>query len=95
MEKLTLEDTINTISEAYAVLENAKSDCNDVVGSALNAYRGDDLSGLSKKERKALLASRKAEDRNIKKLAKAMMKGGKADLVAETDNMKDLTDAIA
>jgi len=95
MEKLTLEDCVNQMSEAYATLDNAKSDCNDVLESALDAYFGDVPSGVSKKERKKILAARKTEIKNIKKLAKAMMKGGKDDLVAETDNMKDLTDAIA
>jgi len=95
MEKLTLQETINQISQALAELESATSDCNDVVDSALDAYFGDVPSGVSKKERKEILAARKTEIKNIKKLAKAMMKGGKDDLVAETDNMKDLTDAIA
>jgi len=90
MEKLTLEDCVNQMSEAYATLDNAKSDCNDVLESALDAYFGDVPIGVSKKERKEILAARKTEIKNIKKLAKAMMIGSKDEVQEEADNMMDL-----
>jgi len=91
MEKLTLKETINQISQAFAALDAAKEDCKDVVESALSAY----LEEIPAEYRKTkIMAARKTEVKNIKKLAKAMMKGGKAGVAEETANMDELLNAI-
>ena len=89
MEKLTLDECVNQITQAYATLDNAKADCNDVVQSALDAYF-DDGEPANKDERKSMKAARKQETKNINKLAKAMMTGAKEEVREEADNMMDL-----
>jgi len=95
MEKLSLEETINQISEALATLDVAKEDCKTVIDAALDAYHGEYPDGITGPEHfKKIKAERKVENRNIKKLAKAMMKGEKEGVAEETANMDDLLNAI-
>jgi len=94
METMTLEETVNQISHALAELEVAKEDCKAVIESALDAYFGEPANVQSKKEFKALKASQKTEARNIKKLAKAMMRGAKEEAKEEADNMQSLIETL-
>lgn len=93
MEKLTIEQAVNEISQAYANLEIAKEECKDVIESALDAYFGE-IEVQDKAGRKAIKASQRTEARNIKKLAKAMLKGDKDSVKEEADNMADLIDTL-
>jgi len=93
MEQMTLEATINEIAAAYAALDNAKSDCKDVIDSALDSYFGE-INVTSKEEFKKLKASQKTEAKNIKKLAKMMAKGAKDEAKEEAENMTDLIEAL-
>ena len=93
MEKLTIESTLNEISQAYATLEVAKEECADVVESALDAYFGE-IETQDKKAVKAIKASRRTESKNIKKLAKAMLKGEKEVAKEEADNMTSLIESL-
>jgi len=95
MENMTLEATINEISRAYAEMDNAKSDFNDVVQSALDAYFGEIPVEASKNVKKQIKAERKTSSKNIKKIAKAMATGEKDQLENETDSLKNLIDDIS
>jgi hypothetical protein len=93
MEKLTIEDTLNELASAYASLEVAKEECKDVVESTLAAYFGE-IETNDKKAAKAIKASRRTESKNIKKLAKAMLKGEKQVAKEEADNMTSLIESL-
>lgn len=93
MEKLTIEATLNEISQAYATLEVAQEECADVVESALDAYFGE-IEVQDKKVVKAIKASRRTKSKNIKKLGKAMATGKRKDIEEEAAILKDLVDAI-
>ena len=94
MEKLTIEAAINEISQAYAQLDVAKEECKEVVEAALDAYHGEIENVQSKKHLKEIRAARKTEDKNIKKLAKAMMRGEKDAAQEEADNMTMLIETL-
>lgn len=104
MEKLTIEATLNEISQAYATLEVAKEECTDVVKSALDAHLGDTPQKPDKVRRmldpgamdeyKKAMRARKTEAKNIIKLAKAMMKGAKEVAKEEADNMTSLIESL-
>jgi len=93
METMTLEAAVNEISQAFATLEVAKEECKDVVEATLDAYFGE-IPGTTVKEAKAIKASRKTEAKNIKKLAKAMLKGAKEEARDEADNMTSLIESL-
>ena len=88
MERMTLSEAVNEISQAMAVLENAKSDCKEVIESTLDAYFGE---GEDSKEAKA---ARRTEAKNIKKLAKAMLKGEKEAEKEAAENMQNLIEEL-
>jgi excinuclease UvrABC helicase subunit UvrB len=89
MEQMTLEATINEIAAAYAALDNAKSDCKDVIESALDSYFGS-----GEMDDKFDKARQRTEAKNIKKLAKMMAKGAKNEAKEEAENMTDLIEAL-
>jgi hypothetical protein len=93
METMTLEAAVNEIAEAYANLDRAKQDCKDVIESSLDAYFGQ-FQASSENEYKEIKDNRKIEARNIKKLAKAMMKGAKQEAKEEADNMTELCERL-
>jgi len=93
METMSLEAAVNEISQAFATLEVAKEDCNDVVEATLDAYFGE-IQAKDKKEYKEIKASRKTEAKNIVKLAKAMLKGEKDVAKEEADNMTSLIEEL-
>jgi len=94
MEKLTLEQAVNEIAKAYAEFENAKSDRDDVIESALDSFFEDIPEGTPKKEIKAIKATRKTEIKNIKKLAKAMASGKKDEAKEEAEHMTELIETL-
>ena len=94
METMTLEAAINEIAQALAQLEIAKEDCNDMVDATFDAYFGEIPDGTSKKEIRMIKAGRKTETKNIKKLAKAILKGAKQEAKEEADNMTELCDRL-
>ena len=79
MEGITLQQTINEISQACAVLDNAKADYQDVTCSALDAFNEASGDKLTKADRK-----------NIIKIAKAMAKGKKKDIDDEAASLEGL-----
>ena len=93
MENMTLEAAVNEISQALGQLDAAKEDCKDVIESTLDAYFGE-IEATNKEAFKAAKASRKTEAKNIKKLAKAMLKGDKESAREEADNMTTLIDTL-
>jgi len=104
METMTLEAAVNEISQAFATLEVAKEDCNDVVQASLDAHLGDApqkpdkamrrLDPGAMDEYKKATRSRKTEAKNIVKLAKAMLKGEKDVAREEADNMTSLIESL-
>jgi hypothetical protein len=93
MEQLSIEQALNEMAQAYATLENAKEDCKDVVGSALDAYFGE-ITPTDKEDVRAAKAARKIEAGNMKKLAKAMAKGEKEGVKEEAENMASLIEEL-
>lgn len=91
---LTLEAAVNEISAAYASLEVAKEEAKDVIDATLDAYFGREITAPSKYDLKKLKVIRKTEAKNIKKLAKALMKGEKDDAKDEAENMTGLIEAL-
>lgn len=94
MEQMTIEQTVNEVAQALAQLETAKKDCKDVIEAALDAYFGDMPENIPRDEAKKMRASRRTERKNIKKLAKAMMRGEKDVAREEAENMADLIDQL-
>jgi hypothetical protein len=94
MEKLPLEDLINILAEAYANHDNATKDRDEVVGGAFDSYYGEIFEPMSKRQLKELKAERKAEMKNIKKVAKAMSAGKKDEVEGEADSMQEILSAI-
>jgi len=102
--EISLEQTVNEISQALAQLEVAKEDCNDVVQATLDAHLGDSpekptramrkLDPAAMDEYKKATRSRKTEAKNIVKLAKAMLKGEKDVAKEEADNMTSLIESL-
>lgn len=93
MEKLTLTKAVNELAAAYAALEVAKEECKDVVDATLDAYF-DEITVTDKNAVKLAKATRRTEARNIKKLAKAMMKGEKETAKEEAENMTGLIEEL-
>lgn len=93
MEQMNTEQALSELTQAYATLEVAKEEFNDVVESTLDAYFGE-IQARDKKEFKAIKASRRTEAKNLKKLAKAMLKGEKEVAKEEADNMTSLIESL-
>lgn len=93
MEQMTLTQAVNEIGQAFATLEVAKEECKDVVEATIDAYFGE-IKATDKKAFRAAKAARKTEAKNIKKIAKAMMRGEKEEAKVEAENMTDLIEAI-
>jgi len=104
METMSLEAAVNEMSQPFATLEVAKEDCNDIVQASLDAHLGDapekptkamrKLDPAAMGEYKKATRSRKTEAKNIKKLAKAMLKGSKEEAREEADNMTSLIESL-
>lgn len=83
MEGITLQQTINEIAQACAVLDNAKSDFQDVTCAALDAFNEANGDTITKADRK-----------NIVKIAKAMSKGKKKDIDDEAASLEGLLEQL-
>jgi hypothetical protein len=91
MEKEKIKQAIEICREAYATLEDAKSDCKDVVESAIDALCGL-TEEMGKKTHKEVLANYKDDIKSIKKIAKAMATGKLDDIKAESEALSQMVD---
>jgi len=87
MEKEKSKQAIEICREAYATLEDAKSDCKDVVESAIDET-------THKKTIKAVREGHKDDIKSIKKIAKALAQGKLHDVSAESASLSDMVEEL-
>jgi hypothetical protein len=93
MDKEKSKQAIEICREAYATLEDAKSDCKDVVESAINALVGIDET-TPKKIAKGERNEHKDDIKAIKKIAKALAQGKLFDVCAESSSLSDMVEEL-
>ncbi len=88
-----IETALNQMAQAYAEHANATSDRDDVVGSAVDTFLGI-TEEMSAKAAREIRAEKKAEIKNLKKLAKAMAKGETEEAKEEAAGMLTLIETL-